>query len=83
MHTSHTGSSEFLAISNTRYFEPSGGKGWQFDMVLWEHQLNCLMLQCEKVEQENQYLSCMGKRVGPAPVIQKHGHKFNLALLNW
>jgi hypothetical protein len=34
MHASQRGSSEFLAISNTEHFGPSGGRFERFDVVL-------------------------------------------------
>jgi hypothetical protein len=42
-----------------------------------------MLLRCKKVEREIDAFLIIGKRVGPAPVAQKRGHKFNIALLNW
>ncbi len=81
MHTSQTGSSEFLTISNTRHFGPSGGR---FLAELRGITTNSIA-HCYSARGRSGKLGTYriwGQRVSPTPVAQKRGHDFNIASLN-
>jgi hypothetical protein len=75
------GTSEFLAISDTRHFEPSGGEFLAEGRGIATNPLHVATVQGGGVGKLDTY--CIwGERVSPTPVNQKRGHEFNTTLLN-